>query len=435
VESLSVSCSYEVKDIKGIFDEKSYCCNFKWPQVNVRENVTQVIGKHNHGKKNDDVRGLIAGSRFKKFPAGFNLFFKNLELISCPEVGLESLTNSDLKVFPKLRVIDFANNEIETLEKSVFQDNLNLEKIFLKNNKISLVVYNLLKPLTKLTVVNFLDNPCISIKADKQKEIEDLRHDLNLRCVDYDALIEDKTLPLQLKLDESEAKNVDLGKKIESLEAKNNKSETSNEELRELIQNLKADLEQERTKTEEIEAKEAKWKSEVQSQIEQFELNLLKNSTQELNQKISGIQEAVRILKEYQNSSQTQDNDPTNLMIKDIGMNLATLKLATSERYSEVMSRIDENSSDFNQTLIKHEEILENLKQSDENQNNELLKLKKNPQQVSTETSGQYYLVIGLCILFTITTAVFLIVTISTKFKRRFVTHEYDMSGLTDSHD
>jgi hypothetical protein len=414
--SVSIKCVYKQIDFKG---EKFYSCTFGPFKYTTKENIDNVAGLLSTDKKKSDVKGIsFLNSNYAFFPTGFEKHFVNIEFISSANAGVKTLTRYDLKAFVKLRVIDFSGNKIETLERSIFLDNLNLEKVFFTKNLINTVGWNILKSLQKLKVVDFGQNSCVSSKADNVKAINDLSNELNLKCVDYDALITEKFSPFEKKLNESEARNSALSLEVES---------------------LKTELEREKTKLGGVEVKNIEFKSAIDSKI----AKLQRDSSAEVDEKLSEIQSQLDELRENQRTNDTEENLQLTEMLDDLKAQIDKQCSTFVGRIDEVWMKIDNQTSDFNETLANLKETIDILKEAEKATSADLNHLSATlnnsveaQQLTSSEglsSNQQFYLLILLCSLFTITMTILLLVTISSRCKRHYIINEYKMRGYSES--
>jgi hypothetical protein len=367
------------------------------------------------GKKKTDVKGISStNSNYAVFPTGFEKHFAYTEFISSPNAGVKSLTRSDLKVFKKLRVIDFSGNKIETLERSIFLDNVNLEKVFFPKNLINTVGWNILKPLQKLKIVDFGQNSCVSTKADNVKAINDLSNELNLKCVDYEGLISEKVAPLEKKLNEFETRNSALSVEVE---------------------NLKAELEEEKTKLGGVEVKNIEFKSAIETKLDQF-YRESSAEADEKREKMSEIQSQIDELKVNQKTNETDENLQLTEMLDDLKSQLDEQSSNFVVKIDDVLIKIDNQTSNLKESIEKLKKA-GNLTSAHLNQLSDIMNNLTQAQQLTSNeglsSNHQFYLLIVLFTIFTITMTIFLVVTVSSRCKRHYVVNEYKMRGYSES--
>lgn len=146
-------------------------------------NVAKVNGEHLDGKSNKDVLKLnIENQECIFLPHGFEKHFPNIEGLRVAASMLVELTQSDISVFPKLRNCDMFNNNIEVLERNLFEKNRDLEYLYFGDNRIRSVGYNILKPLTKIHTVVLQFNKCIDKNVYSPTEMTTFQQTLNEKC-------------------------------------------------------------------------------------------------------------------------------------------------------------------------------------------------------------------------------------------------------------
>lgn len=134
--------------------------------------ITSVNGEIDTPFKANDIKLLFVEDRtVNYFPLGLENFFPNLEGIQISDANLTSVSQVDLKPFPKLRRFFVNFNNIETLDDGLFDFNPELEDINFDNNKLKKISGNILASLTKLKSAQFTDNVCVHKYAHKKEEI------------------------------------------------------------------------------------------------------------------------------------------------------------------------------------------------------------------------------------------------------------------------
>lgn len=191
--------------------------------------VENVTGNHKNSNKTDDVIGLYIPSKIVYyFPRGFDKIFKNLKVIEISDCGLKVVHQSDLKPFSKLVELYLMSNQLEVLEKGLFDFNSNLELIFLRNNKISFIDFNVFDNLSKLKFL-FLDiNTCIDMKTENGlTDIQDVIRGAKTQCDDknFSNILEKVQ---KLKSESKTLNSEDFKNKLGSLEVVVNNSKFVN---------------------------------------------------------------------------------------------------------------------------------------------------------------------------------------------------------------
>lgn len=154
--------------------KKFYYCNAQ-DHLNIdspdRADIESATGKHLSNKIFDDVEGFEADNLTTHyFPRGLEKIFKNLKMIDINNGRLKEIHQDDLKPFPKLVCLELYENDIESLEKGLFDYNPKLEMIWLSSNKIVHIDANLFDNLVKLTYLSLDANRCISEFAENNTE-------------------------------------------------------------------------------------------------------------------------------------------------------------------------------------------------------------------------------------------------------------------------
>lgn len=161
-----------------------YTCSVQNFSVAVpNENVTNVIGVHEEGKTNKDVKKLNIASQYCEFiPRGFENFFPNLEGLRVAQSRLVSLTQYDLKVWPMLRNCDMFNNYLRFLDSDLFEKTPHVEYLYFGDNQLSSIGYDVFQPLKKLSKAVFQGNVCVRKNANYPEEVESLQKTINDNC-------------------------------------------------------------------------------------------------------------------------------------------------------------------------------------------------------------------------------------------------------------
>lgn len=200
------------------------------------ENVTDIVGIHESGKTNDDVRKLnIYKQRCEFLPRGFHKFFPNLEGLRIAESELVSLTQYDLRVFPKLRNCDMFNNRLTIMDSEIFSENPALEYLYFGDNSLYKIGYDLLRPLKNLSKAIFQGNSCTRKNANYANEIERLQNAINNECSSNESRFHKNH---ELKLKKLEELRKDDAQRFERLEKENQNLEKINNEDEDRIKEL-----------------------------------------------------------------------------------------------------------------------------------------------------------------------------------------------------
>ena len=115
-------------------------------------------------------------------PKGLGKFFPNLKVIAVRKSSLKSVTQDDLKSFTQLFRADFMDNNLEKLEDDLFEFNPMLQQVRFDGNKLYYIGGNLLSNLKNLKLSEFMNNPCINVKATTSSGIPALVQKIKLQC-------------------------------------------------------------------------------------------------------------------------------------------------------------------------------------------------------------------------------------------------------------
>lgn len=169
----------------------AYTCSTKnFNSTLPNENVTSVVGTHDVGKTNDDVRKLNIYRQICEFlPRGFEKIFPNLEGVRVAQSGLVSLTQFDLRVYPKLRSCDMFNNRLRTLDADLFAESPLVEYLYFGDNSLYRIGYDIFVPLKSLSKAIFQGNNCIRKNAETAADVPDLQKAVNTYCSPPDSRV------------------------------------------------------------------------------------------------------------------------------------------------------------------------------------------------------------------------------------------------------
>lgn len=162
--STSNSFKLEVKCFE--FESTGYRCVSRNFQIISKDDrtVTEVNAVHEEGKTNKDVKDFSSfDENLNFFPLKIAKFFTNLESFKITRGGLKEISGNDLKQFgEKLKKISLEGNEIQKIEKNLFESNKNIEMILMGENKIEKIEKGSFDGLEKLMKLSLEDNPCTS---------------------------------------------------------------------------------------------------------------------------------------------------------------------------------------------------------------------------------------------------------------------------------
>lgn len=145
--------------------------------------VTEIIGNHNSGRTNNDIKAFESFIEITTltFPKGLERFFPNLDSLLLYN-KFNSISAADLAPWPNLNYFLFQTNPITSLDGNLFQNSRRLQQISFYYSSIRNVGANLLSNLNELTRVDFRGNSCIDIEARSPQQIENLKAQLITQC-------------------------------------------------------------------------------------------------------------------------------------------------------------------------------------------------------------------------------------------------------------
>lgn len=142
--------------------------------------VRSIIGKHVSSETNLNVQGIhIIGAAH--LPKNIDTFFPNLIGLSA-EQHLKEITQSDLKSFPKLKHLWLGRNQLEVIQKDLFEFNPELMYICLRQNFIKEIYANVFDSLKSLRILELDRNDCINDNAVGKYGVLRLINQTKERC-------------------------------------------------------------------------------------------------------------------------------------------------------------------------------------------------------------------------------------------------------------
>lgn len=148
--------------------QRPYACQSFGNLITTESNrtVTKVIGTHDEGKSNDDVKEvLIYESNCTYLPLGIGKFFKNIELYVVDRSNVTYLTKGDLDGFDKLKTLSLSYNVFNRIPKGFFDGRSNITSVSMTDGKLKFAEPDVFDPLVTLKAGLFRNNPCIDFSA------------------------------------------------------------------------------------------------------------------------------------------------------------------------------------------------------------------------------------------------------------------------------
>jgi hypothetical protein len=104
-------------------------------------------------------------------------FYPNIEVFACNYCEIISIERSDLKQFPKLKVLELYDNKIRSIPGDLFQDTPEVVSFEFTSNKIAGIGKGFFEHLKKLISFHMGDNSCYpseDIWMDNEKKKKDV---------------------------------------------------------------------------------------------------------------------------------------------------------------------------------------------------------------------------------------------------------------------
>lgn len=155
--------------------------------------MTSVIGAHDPGSSNNDVEILsMPAQKMKYVFNGAGDVFPNLKKFSCRRCGVEFLARKNFKNMKSLMILDFLENQIESIPSDAFFDLESLMILDLFKNKIKALHVDTFKNLknlsqiplggnrlTKLSQEHFRNNPNLWFIHLGRNQLSEISIDFN----------------------------------------------------------------------------------------------------------------------------------------------------------------------------------------------------------------------------------------------------------------
>ncbi|CRK90099.1 CLUMA_CG003817, isoform A [Clunio marinus] len=162
-----------------------YTCTGAIQNITDNRNISDVIGNHTADFNNSNVQAVaIAAQNLSNgIPLNFDMFFPNLTVLSFSNVGLTSVSRSDISPYLSLQLLILFNNQLESLEGDLFSDTPMLQYINLNSNRIRHLGPNIFAPLVNLRTLRMQNNVCINDYVDNNTTgISSLQWEASFRC-------------------------------------------------------------------------------------------------------------------------------------------------------------------------------------------------------------------------------------------------------------
>jgi Leucine-rich repeat (LRR) protein len=168
------------------FSTDYQCFLIKDPMITERGTVvTEATGRHLDSRNHSSVTAFWSRNSsytVNYMPRGLNDVFPNLDAITIKNSHLKEIRQTDLQPFSKLKVLDLDKNDIETIERDLFKFNLQLQVIFLTDNKIRRVHPNVFDHLNKLRYLDMGYNACVNEYAADRAGVLELITKIKEHC-------------------------------------------------------------------------------------------------------------------------------------------------------------------------------------------------------------------------------------------------------------
>lgn len=144
----------------------------------------KIYGKLVESKTDDQIGGFSMKNREQhQIPEHLSRVFINLLQLTFDSTGFKSITASDLKPFPQLKILQIINGKVKTLESDLFKHTPNLELIEFTGNQIAYIGNDILNNLPALQEFYVSQNLCIDQNAVTSEQLSLLAPQLNSLCV------------------------------------------------------------------------------------------------------------------------------------------------------------------------------------------------------------------------------------------------------------
>lgn len=184
IEAFAIECSCSDYSYVSVLNESVYSCNVN--NLDIRFNsgpVTDIIRIHENDKTNFDVKLLkIHNQSCHEVPEKLGTFLVNLEGLEIVQSELKYVKKSSMADFKNLKYLNLMKNQIETLARDLFEDNLMLEVIVICLNKLKIIGQVIFDNLRFIRHIDLRRNPCLCKKIDNKVNLQGLKKEITKKC-------------------------------------------------------------------------------------------------------------------------------------------------------------------------------------------------------------------------------------------------------------
>jgi hypothetical protein len=149
--------------------------------------LTGYTGNHLQGRSAEDVQNILfLTSNLTFIPQGIHDVFPNIISIEMDRNLITTLSGFELYEYKNLQRLDVTQSQLTRIPGNLFANNLFLTSVQLRNSRIQRVGANLLDHLTRLELVSFWNNVCISEVAFTPETVIQIKENLRKLCPDIE---------------------------------------------------------------------------------------------------------------------------------------------------------------------------------------------------------------------------------------------------------
>ncbi|XP_070501422.1 uncharacterized protein [Chironomus tepperi] len=163
-DAQSADCGYGMQNFvtTGYFSQNKpyYSCYLSTKLQRSINTVTTIIGKHESGHTDDDVRYLYISkdSSINRFSSIYCEKFKNLEVIYSFAAAINSIDGNSLEKCENLDVLSLKGAQLNSIPNELLTKNLKLSQIFITENQMTTLPENLFSFQNKLKLLSVYGN-------------------------------------------------------------------------------------------------------------------------------------------------------------------------------------------------------------------------------------------------------------------------------------